>query len=167
MIECSDETCARPIKASGLCSRHYQAARIHSNAGPRCTIDGCTNADYCRGLCPKHYQRQRQGRDLTPERERGDGAEIDGYVYRITPGHPRGRRNHDYVAEHRLVMERILGRHLTPKETVHHRNGVRNDNRPENLELWNGSHPAGQRAADKLAWAREIVALYEPVEDLL
>lgn len=61
-------------------------------------------------------------------------------------------------------MEEKLCRALLPHENVHHINGVRNDNRPENLEVWNTSQPAGQRAVDKLAWAREIIELYGPEE---
>jgi hypothetical protein len=78
----------------------------------------------------------------------------DSAGYRIV--YREGRR----IPEHRFIMEQRLGRPLMSEETVHHLNGVRDDNRPENLELWSSSQPAGQRVEDKVRWAREILSLY-------
>lgn len=82
-----------------------------------------------------------------------------GYVLVKFPSHPNATKS-GYIFEHRLVMEEIIGRYLLPNENVHHKNGVKDDNRPDNLELWIISQPNGQRAEDLVAWAREILALY-------
>jgi hypothetical protein len=76
------------------------------------------------------------------------------------PGHPRAESS-PYVFEHILVAEELLGRYLYPTETVHHRNGVKDDNRPANLELWTKPQPSGIRVRDAIDWAHEILARYE------
>lgn len=65
-----------------------------------------------------------------------------------------------WVSQHRHVMESVLGRALGRGENVHHKNGDRHDNRPENLELWVSYQPSGQRPTDLLEWADEIIRRY-------
>lgn len=89
---------------------------------------------------------------------------VDGYVKIYAPNHP-SKENGKYILEHRLVMEEHLGRFLENEETVHHKNGIRDDNRLENLELWASKHPPGQRVKDLLKYAREIIEEYGEEEE--
>jgi len=79
-----------------------------------------------------------------PEWKGGRIKNKDGYIEIYCPCHPNARKHTKYILEHRLVMEEILGRYLTRREVVHHKNGKKDDNRPENLELFdcNGRHLA-------------------------
>jgi hypothetical protein len=80
-----------------------------------------------------------------------------GYLMVHTPD-----RSTRYTFQHILVMEEVIGRRLVPGETVHHLNGIRDDNRPENLELWTRPPRAGIRVVDSVRHAVETLRRYAP-----
>ena len=84
-----------------------------------------------------------------------------GYVRLLRPIYPGHEDGPKTVLEHVVVMARHLGRPLRKGETVHHKNGIRDDNRIENLELWAKNHGAGQRVEDLVDWAKEILNRYD------
>ncbi len=79
----------------------------------------------------------------------------DGYILVC-----QGGRRAKYVPQHRIVMERAIDRPLRKEETVHHKNGQRDDNRIENLELWNSRHGKGQRVSDKIEFCAGFLREY-------
>jgi hypothetical protein len=83
----------------------------------------------------------------------------DGYV--LTKGENRNGKWTDRPF-HVLVMEKHIGRKLKAHETVHHKNGIRDDNRIDNLELWSKKHPPGQRVEDMVAFCIEYLSEYAP-----
>lgn len=185
-LPCLVEDCSRPspnLYKPGYCKGHQR--RIQKHGDPRahipladmsrmgdCTVDGCKLPARARGLCSTHSWRlkhwgviEREG--VTPKFRAEIGerrVDKTGYVKVKLPGHPEAHAN-GWVFEHRKVMSDHLGRKLTPDENVHHLNGIRDDNRLENLEVWNTIQPSGQRAEDKIRYAIYILGLYRP--DLL
>ncbi|WP_425300462.1 HNH endonuclease [Nocardia farcinica] len=140
-----------------------QRARCTPAVCHRCGSDfvpyptGKKTKDHCSPQC--YWQCKREGkhgstvpRSRGPADHRWKGGRIKrrGYVLVYAPDHHtisgRGTQR-KYVLEHRVVMEEMLGRPLLPTETVHHKNGIKDDNRPENLELW-GYQPPGQRIGE-------------------
>ena len=75
---------------------------------------------------------------------------INGYKYIYKPNHPNAINGGIYVAEHRLVLEDKIGRFLTNDEVAHHKNGDKQDNRPENLELMTFSKHSSHHAKERL-----------------
>lgn len=65
---------------------------------------------------------------------KGGRMTLSGYVYILSPNHPN-KNSGGYVAEHRLIMEKYIGRYLTKHEDVHHINKIKNDNRIKNLQI--------------------------------
>lgn len=168
-LTCTTQGCFNKILRRGLCKKHYYELK----GGRSCSIDECGRPSYARGWCQPHYYRWNRTGDvealgaLRDHSAQGTGRSVhpSGYVYLYRPEHPQATQR-GYVAEHRLVMEEGLGRYLTEDESVHHKNGVRDDNRPENLELWSTSQPYGQRVEDKISWAHEILQKYDGYKKL-
>lgn len=165
---CSVLGCDRLARALGLCPMHWQrqratgstakstwaqerSTRAQERRDSPCSVPGCDRlvGESSRGMCGMHRQRLHKWGDVGPAETfmnpKGSGwISKNGYrVFLI---------DDVKTYEHRLVMEQTLGRSLESWENVHHKNGVRLDNRPENLELWVTAQPSGQRPEDLAEW---------------
>ncbi len=125
-----------------------------------CTLDGCDKPYRALGYCQMHYRRFKLYGNPDVKVNVGKIVDRQKYVKIRTVSGSANLGFYEY--EHRLVMEQMIGRKLLEGETVHHKNGIRNDNRPENLELWSEAQPYGQRVEDKVAYAIEILEQYAP-----
>lgn len=147
---CSVKDCLNIAKARTYCFKHY--ARWQKTGDPIKTLTGREHGkrNLCRlgdgkiveghSLCRAHYKRWiRWGDPSISKRSLSYGSHRynkEGYILvRAPKDWPTARSQGEYILEHRLVMEQQLGRSLTKNEVIHHKNGIRDDNRIENLEL--------------------------------
>jgi hypothetical protein len=147
------EACGRVVGLKGsrgrcqACAQRVRRQAFLAAAPVPCSIEHCESPVRMTGqsLCDMHRSRLRRDGDVGSAARkigmRGEGSiKSDGYHVTKVGGRQ--------VGTHRLVMEQMLGRPLEPWENVHHKNGIRDDNRPENLELWAKPQPYGQRVSD-------------------
>lgn len=154
------------IKTCSSCKKEFMPSSRHKNC------PGCRKHNYNLCKCGKRKTRTAkfclvcaipQTGEYNPNWRGGRYIRPNGYVYTRCPEHPRAQNNNGYVLEHILVIEESINRYLIPGETVHHKNGIKTDNRIENLELWCKPQPSGIRARDAYEQALRIVELYEPL----
>ena len=153
----------------GLCGAHGRqqlrgkaltlVKRYNSTEGI-CEYEDCSRFIFAMRYCETHYGQLKKGRvmiSLDPQKRRlrtvgARNVKEGGYI--------RVKTMDGWEYEHRLAMMQQIGRSLFAHETIHHLNGIRDDNRIENLELWSTSQPKGQRVQDKVEWAASFLAEY-------
>ena len=152
---CAAEGCTTRPRSNDLCIKHYMQwkaghlpdtsiVRILGDAPKvRCKINDCSVRAASKGMCPAHARRFESGiideegnelRDPSLRPGRGWVGKNRGYRKIMVKDHPRADQ-YGYVLEHRLVVEKMLGRYLESHEIVHHKDGVRDHNDPSNLEV--------------------------------
>lgn len=163
---CSEEGCDDPIKGRGLCNKHYSRFKVKVGipGAPDCSFEGCDRVSYAKGLCATHSSQMNRRGFLSPIVPKDPGTWgawcLNGGGYRQRMRINPETKKSEHQLEHRLVMEEHLGRKLESFENVHHINGIKDDNRIENLELWLVSQPPGQRVADRITHAKWVLERY-------
>jgi hypothetical protein len=165
---CKYKTCKRPVYCLGFCLIHYQREKKKQDMDkpPKGSLDRCQHGNCTRpvnawGLCALHYRRAKNGVSLDNKIRKNAETISEIKWYKNKHGYMNGSFIGKFLLQHRFVMEQHLGRSLQPFENVHHLNGIRDDNRVENLELWTKPQAIGQRPEDLVAWIldhyRELV----------
>lgn len=177
---CLVKNCRRKHKSKGYCGAHSKRLRdwgelreeipLRDYLSVGCMVENCDFPKKAFNLCNKHYEKLKKYGNPLAGKEANKGyvgkRYIDKYGYAFVYVPVENKRSKCmYVSEHRLVMEQKLGRKLLPQETVHHLNGDRQDNRPENLEIWLYPQKPGQRVKDLIKWAKQILATYGDDEE--
>lgn len=117
--------------------------KIRQGHVAKCRCDWCGVIFKTKASQAKRVKRNFCSRKCHDEAQSGSGSvhwkggkkDKRGYIYVKAPKHPKANYQ-NYVFKHRVIMERHLGRYLKPGEVVHHINGIRDDNRLENLRLF-------------------------------
>ncbi len=158
-VNCEKE---RPHCGRGMCSPCYVRWRYLNGTPVECQRCTQVRLPFSKGMCKSCYQITRKRPDASirgseehrarvsagqahgPNRREKSGkwkggrfVNQDGYAFILPPDDYQGPRVQGgrYVSEHRYVAEQMIGRRLRRGEIVHHRNHVRDDNRPENLQV--------------------------------
>jgi hypothetical protein len=162
--------CDNPEESQGYCAMHRWRVRTYGEPGPAerrkagrrrapaapCTVDGCDRLrNHGSPYCHLHRERLRRTGEVGPAQP----MRVKGVVNPRSDGYrrltlPDGRR----VLEHVHVMEQHLGRRLVAGENVHHKHGMRSENKIEDLELWFVMQPSGQRVTDLMEYIAEYHA---------
>lgn len=179
--------CLTTFKHAGKKCRHCQRKKRLKNQ-IKMTCCSCLRSDLLimnktLKLCNTCLRRKRESEDPTLKQKRTDRARIEsrklrgtpldapirvrqgtwktkeGYVITLRYDHPNASSKGS-IFVHTLNMSEKIGRPLRKGETVHHINGIKDDNRIENLELWSSSHGSGQRVEDKIEWAKQFLESY-------
>lgn len=180
---CRVEGCERLSVRKGYCNGHYRQMLKHGkitskriairDTTRKCIVDGCDSPYHCKGYCERHYsQIRKHGKIISADRLLGPRVgkrKRDGYVYILKKEHPNADKR-GYVKRSWLVWEGHTGHMVTPPEVIHHKNGIRDDDRFENLELLpslsahikeHGGRIGGVRIINKESALKEMKRVYK------